>query len=71
ALSLRPALAEVLKAGHTAGALAGLVSGSGPTCIFLAADAADAQRIAALLESAGVCRAARTAHGPVPGARVV
>lgn len=71
ALSLRPALAEVLKAGQAAGALAGLVSGSGPTCMFLAADGGDAQRIAAQLESAGVCRAARTAYGPVPGARVV
>jgi 4-diphosphocytidyl-2-C-methyl-D-erythritol kinase len=71
AVSLRPALAEVLKAGHTAGALAGIVSGSGPTCVFLAADAGDAQRIAAQLESAGVCRAVGTAYGPVPGARVV
>ncbi|HEX2771806.1 MAG TPA: 4-(cytidine 5'-diphospho)-2-C-methyl-D-erythritol kinase, partial [Micromonosporaceae bacterium] len=71
ALSLRPALAEVLKAGHTAGALAGLVSGSGPTCVFLAADGGDAERIAGVLEAAGVCRAAWTAHGPVAGARVV
>jgi 4-diphosphocytidyl-2-C-methyl-D-erythritol kinase len=71
ALSLRPALAEVLKAGQVAGALAGIVSGSGPTCVFLAADGGDAERIAGLLEAAGICRAARTAHGPVAGARVV
>jgi 4-diphosphocytidyl-2-C-methyl-D-erythritol kinase len=71
ALSLRPALAEVLKTGHDAGALAGLVSGSGPTCVFLATDGGDAERIAGLLQAAGVCRTARTAHGPVPGARVV
>jgi 4-diphosphocytidyl-2-C-methyl-D-erythritol kinase len=71
ALSLRPGLAEVLKAGQAAGALAGIVSGSGPTCVFLAADGDDAERIAALLQAAGVCRIARTAHGPVAGARVV
>lgn len=70
ALALRPALAEVLKAGLAAGAYAGLVSGSGPTCVFLAGDAAHAERIAGELSAAGVCRAARTAHGPVPGARV-
>ncbi|WBB77569.1 4-(cytidine 5'-diphospho)-2-C-methyl-D-erythritol kinase [Micromonospora sp. WMMD882] len=70
ALSLRPALADTLKAGEAAGALAGLVSGSGPTCVFLVRDAADAERIAAELTDAGVCRQARPAHGPVPGARV-
>jgi 4-diphosphocytidyl-2-C-methyl-D-erythritol kinase len=71
ALSLRPALADVLKAGHGAGALAGIVSGSGPTCVFLAADGQHATRIADELTAAAVCRVARTAHGPVPGARVV
>ncbi|MEU9505153.1 4-(cytidine 5'-diphospho)-2-C-methyl-D-erythritol kinase [Micromonospora sp. NPDC048170] len=69
ALSMRPSLAETLKAGEAAGALAGIVSGSGPTCVFLATDAADAERIATELASADVCRTARTAHGPVPGAR--
>ncbi|RIV39384.1 4-(cytidine 5'-diphospho)-2-C-methyl-D-erythritol kinase [Micromonospora radicis] len=70
ALSMRPALATTLKAGEAAGALAGIVSGSGPTCVFLTADAADAQRVATELEAAGVCRQARVAHGPVHGARV-
>jgi 4-diphosphocytidyl-2-C-methyl-D-erythritol kinase len=70
ALALRPELADVLKAGSDAGALAGLVSGSGPTCVFLAADAGHAGRIAAGLNAAGVCREAVTARGPVPGARV-
>jgi 4-diphosphocytidyl-2-C-methyl-D-erythritol kinase len=70
ALALRPELADVLKAGSDAGALAGLVSGSGPTCVFLAADAAHAGRVAAGLNAAGVCREAVTARGPVPGARV-
>ncbi|MBQ1019367.1 4-(cytidine 5'-diphospho)-2-C-methyl-D-erythritol kinase [Micromonospora sp. D93] len=70
ALAMRPALADTLKAGEAAGALTGIVSGSGPTCVFLAADAADAERISAELTAAGVCREARVAHGPVAGARV-
>ncbi|WP_183222595.1 4-(cytidine 5'-diphospho)-2-C-methyl-D-erythritol kinase [Actinoplanes campanulatus] len=71
ALALRPQLADVLNAGQEAGAIAGLVSGSGPTCVFLAADANHAQRVAAGLTEAGVCRAAVTARGPQPGARVI
>lgn len=71
AVNLRPALRTVLSAGMAAGALAGLVSGSGPTCVFLARDAADAAAVAGRLEGMGVCRAVRTAHGPVPGARVL
>jgi 4-diphosphocytidyl-2-C-methyl-D-erythritol kinase len=70
ALALRPELADVLKAGHQAGAVAGIVSGSGPTCVFLATDAAHAERVAAELNAAGVCREAVTARGPMPGARV-
>ncbi|MBE1486898.1 4-(cytidine 5'-diphospho)-2-C-methyl-D-erythritol kinase [Plantactinospora soyae] len=70
ALTLRPALAETLKAGEAAGALAGIVSGSGPTCVFLATDATQAEGIATELRASGLCRTARTAYGPVPGARV-
>ncbi|NLU80714.1 4-(cytidine 5'-diphospho)-2-C-methyl-D-erythritol kinase [Micromonospora sp. HNM0581] len=70
ALAMRPSLASTLKAGEAAGALAGIVSGSGPTCVFLTANAAEAERVAAELATAGVCRQARVAHGPVHGARV-
>ncbi|MFY1675093.1 4-(cytidine 5'-diphospho)-2-C-methyl-D-erythritol kinase [Plantactinospora sp. WMMB334] len=70
ALSMRPALAETLKVGEAAGALAGIVSGSGPTCVFLAGDGGHAERVAAELDASGLCRAVRTAYGPVPGARV-
>ncbi|MBL7254755.1 4-(cytidine 5'-diphospho)-2-C-methyl-D-erythritol kinase [Paractinoplanes lichenicola] len=70
ALALRPELADVLKCGSEAGAVTGLVSGSGPTCVFLATDAAHAGRVAAGLNAAGVCREAVTARGPMPGARV-
>ncbi|MFI5889441.1 4-(cytidine 5'-diphospho)-2-C-methyl-D-erythritol kinase [Actinoplanes sp. NPDC051513] len=71
ALALRPDLTAVLDAGAEAGALAALVSGSGPTCVFLAADAAHAERMAAALNDAGIGREAVTARGPMPGARVV
>ena len=55
----------------TAGALAGMISGSGPTCVFLAEDARHSAQIAAQLEASEVCHAVRTAMGPVPGARVL
>jgi 4-diphosphocytidyl-2-C-methyl-D-erythritol kinase len=71
AVSLRPALADTLAAGLDAGALAGLVSGSGPTCVFLATDSRHAIAVAAELEEAGVARSVCTAAGPVPGARVI
>jgi 4-diphosphocytidyl-2-C-methyl-D-erythritol kinase len=71
ALSLRPTLAATLAAGQKAGALAALVSGSGPTCVFLARDAAHADGIAAELSEGGTCRSAFVAFGPVPGARVI
>lgn len=71
ALSMRPVLRRTLRAGTEAGALAGIVSGSGPTCVFLCRDADHAVAVAAELSGAGVARAVRTASGPVPGARVV
>jgi 4-diphosphocytidyl-2-C-methyl-D-erythritol kinase len=70
AVSLRPALAGVLEAGADAGAITGLVSGSGPSVVFLATDGGHAERLAKTLTSAGVCREARTARGPMPGARI-
>ncbi|WP_213452951.1 4-(cytidine 5'-diphospho)-2-C-methyl-D-erythritol kinase [Rhizomonospora bruguierae] len=71
ALALWPALGKTLSAGLEAGALAAIVSGSGPSCVFLARDRPGAEKLAADLAAAGVCRAARTAHGPVAGARIV
>jgi 4-diphosphocytidyl-2-C-methyl-D-erythritol kinase len=71
ARSLRPDIDTTLRAGERAGALHGLVSGSGPTCVFLTRDAAHAGEVAAALESSGACREARPAHGPVAGARVL
>jgi 4-diphosphocytidyl-2-C-methyl-D-erythritol kinase len=71
AISLRPSLRNTLRAGEEAGALAGIVSGSGPTCAFLAADAEAALDLAVALSASGTCRSVRRAHGPVPGAHVV
>lgn len=71
ALSLRPDLRRTLRAGTDAGALAGIVSGSGPTCAFLCESADKAVEIGAALSGAGVCRTVRVASGPVPGARVI
>ena len=71
ALSLFPALRKTLAAGLELGALGALVSGSGPTCLFLAASADRALDLAASLSGAGVCRSVARATGPVPGAAVV
>lgn len=70
-VSLRPGLRRTLRAGVDAGALAGIVCGSGPSCAFLCTDAESAVRVAAELAGAGVCRTVRAAQGPVPGARVI
>ena len=71
ALSLFPELSATLDAGRAAGALAALVSGSGPTTAYLARDEAGAERIAERLAASGTCRSVRTAVAPAPGATVV
>lgn len=69
ALNLHPALRAVLDTGERAGALAGIVSGSGPTLAFLAADREDALELQVTLTAAG--HTALHVHGPVRGAHVV
>ncbi|MGW4594534.1 4-(cytidine 5'-diphospho)-2-C-methyl-D-erythritol kinase [Streptomyces sp. NPDC004457] len=71
ALSLFPELADTLAAGRGAGALAALVSGSGPTTAFLAPDAGSAEKVAEALRASGTCRSVRVAAGPVAGAMVL
>ncbi|WP_329471229.1 4-(cytidine 5'-diphospho)-2-C-methyl-D-erythritol kinase [Streptomyces sp. NBC_01723] len=71
ALSLFPELSDTLAAGRAAGALAAMVSGSGPTTAFLAPDAGSASDIAGVLRASGTCRDVRTAVGAVAGATVV
>lgn len=69
ALDLRPDLEDLLRLGTDAGALQGLVSGSGPTCVFLCADRGAAEAVAGELSGAG--RPVMIAHGPVAGAHLV
>lgn len=64
ALDLRPDLANTLAAGRSAGALAGLLSGSGPTCAFLAADEEHARRLAGSLRSEDGRRDVRVVTAP-------
>src|SRR6202044_580293 len=71
ALSLFPPLRKTLAAGLELGALGALVSGSGPTCVFLAASAERALDLAVSLAGAGVCRSVARVTGPVPGAAIV
>ncbi len=66
-----PALRKTLTAGREFGALGALVSGSGPTCFFLARDERHATDLAVALSGAGVCRSVAKATGAVPGASLV
>lgn len=69
ALHLEPSLTKVLELGERNGALAGIISGSGPTVAFLAEnlDAALELQIALSAAQLTVVRA----HGPVHGARIL
>ncbi len=71
AVSLLPRLRQALGAGREHGALGAIVSGSGPTCAFLARDGAHARDLAVALTGAGVCRTVASVSGPAPGATVL
>jgi 4-diphosphocytidyl-2-C-methyl-D-erythritol kinase len=71
ALSLRPSLAAALAAGVENGAVGSLVSGSGPTCAFLASSASHAAALGRTLSGTGRFSAVRQARGPVPGAVLI
>jgi 4-diphosphocytidyl-2-C-methyl-D-erythritol kinase len=66
---LAPSLTAVLADGGEAGALASLISGSGPTVAFLASDAGHAEELAAAL--AGKGHTARAVEGPVHGTHII
>jgi 4-diphosphocytidyl-2-C-methyl-D-erythritol kinase len=70
AIDLRPELGELIEAGERAGALRGIVSGSGPTCLFLCSDRGSADRLRTTLLDAGHPRVL-VALGPVSGTHVV
>ena len=69
ALSLRPDLRAALRLGEVSGALAGLVSGSGPTLAFLAEGPEAALELQVTLAASGL--PALHVHGPVAGAKVL
>ncbi|WEK14782.1 MAG: 4-(cytidine 5'-diphospho)-2-C-methyl-D-erythritol kinase [Candidatus Microbacterium phytovorans] len=69
AVQRRPELGELIEEGVGRGALAGIVSGSGPTVAFLASDERTAADLARDLSDAG--HAAVAVHGPVAGARIL
>jgi len=71
AISLQPDLRRTLRAGLAAGALGGVISGSGPTVALLCANSTSAADVAAELAGSGTCRAVRVAAGPAPGAKVI
>ncbi len=70
AIDLRPELGRLIERGEEAGALRGLVSGSGPTCVFLCGSADHARSLAADLSGAGH-PVVLAANGPVSGAHLV
>lgn len=70
ALSLRPELEDTLGIGLEAGALGAILSGSGPTSLFLARDEQHGLDIAFALSSASGCADVVQSRGPVPGARL-
>jgi 4-diphosphocytidyl-2-C-methyl-D-erythritol kinase len=71
ALSLRPELEDTLSIGLEAGALGAILSGSGPTALFLAENERHSLDIAFALTSAAYCADVVQSRGPVTGARPI
>ncbi len=71
ACSLLPDLMRVLEVGDSCEALGSLVSGSGPSVVFLARDHEHALGLAAALEGVEGVEEVRRVTGPAHGARVV
>jgi 4-diphosphocytidyl-2-C-methyl-D-erythritol kinase len=71
ALDLMPELSAMLRSGRDHGALGAVLSGSGPTCAFLAADESTGSDLVDDLAATGLFRAVRLVTGPVPGARIL
>ncbi len=71
AVALRPQLQQLIEAGVEFGAIGAIVSGSGPTVAFLAANESAAVDLSVRLSSEGLCRAVKRVSGPVPGARLL
>jgi 4-diphosphocytidyl-2-C-methyl-D-erythritol kinase len=70
ALRLRPELLEALSSSGSDGVHGAVVSGSGPSCLFLCGSRRDAVSVAAAMTARGLGPVS-CAPGPVAGARVV
>ena len=71
AIALQPAIGEVIDAAMGFGALAAIVSGSGPTVAILADSAEGAIDLAVSLTASGVAVDVLRATGPVHGAHIL
>lgn len=71
AISMLPELDMLLEAGRDNGALGAMVSGSGPTCVFLARDYEHGLELAVMLSATGICRSTQLATGPAQGTHIV
>lgn len=71
AISLLPSLRETLKAAEEAGAIAAIVSGSGPTIAMLCASADDAVEVATAVSVAGKASSTMTTSSPAAAAGVI
>ena len=71
ALVLRPDLRRVIETGTEFGAIGSIISGSGPTVAFLAANESAAVDLSVALSGSGACHGVRRVTGPVPGARLL
>ncbi len=69
ACDLRPELGDVIAAGEAAGAVRGILSGSGPTCVFLCTSGDHARDVAATL--AADHPVVLVANGPVAGTHLL
>lgn len=70
AIAMLPELDLLLETGRDYGALAAMVSGSGPTCVFLARDEEHALDLTVALSGTGLCKSAFPARGPASGAQI-
>jgi 4-diphosphocytidyl-2-C-methyl-D-erythritol kinase len=69
AIDLRPELGDLIARGEAEGALRGMVSGSGPTCVFLCDSQEGSTAVVAALSAS--YDVVLPAVGPVAGAHVV
>lgn len=71
ASALLPQILSALDVGRDEGALAGIMTGSGSTCAFLARDHEHAESLASVLHTAGIFRSVMVTNGPVEGVRIM